>query len=104
MAAIAVTVLIIFALMRIPSSLSAAASFERGLANEKKLDFAAAEEDYQKSLLTYRQSVLLHARLFIVAFKGRDKTVAREEYEFLKDRELDREIASEINSLLGGKD
>jgi hypothetical protein len=90
-----------FALTRIPSSLSAATSFERGLGAENRSDFSAAEREYQKSLLMFSRSDLVHGRLFVAAFKAGDKAVAREEYDFLENRPLDAHIAREINSILG---
>jgi hypothetical protein len=100
-AAGAVAFLIVFALTRIPSSLSAATSFERGLGAENRSDFSAAEREYQKSLLVFSRTDLVHGRLFVAAFKAGDKAVAREEYDFLENRPLDAHIAREINSILG---
>lgn len=102
LAGAAVGLLIIFALTRIPTSMSSAVAFERGLAAEKSGDFATAEKQYQKSLVAFRRSDQIHGRLFVASFKAGDKMVAREEYDFFKGRRIDSGIAAEINSLLRG--
>lgn len=99
-----VGLLILFALTRIPTSMSAAVAFERGLAAEKRGDFAAAEEAYQKSAAVFQKSDRVHARLFIASFKAGDKTVAREEFNFLRGHEIDSGLAREINGLLRPRD
>jgi Flp pilus assembly protein TadD len=84
--------------------MSAAVAFERGLAAEKRGDFAAAEEAYQKSAAVFQKSDRVHARLFIASLKAGDKTVAREEFNFLRGREIDSGLAREINGLLRPRD
>jgi hypothetical protein len=42
--------------------------------------------------------------LFIASFKAGDKAVAREEFDFLRGREIDSGIAREINGLLRARD
>jgi len=84
--------------------MSASVAFERGLAAEKRGDFAIAEKEYQKSVVVFRKSDVVHGRLFVASFKARDKAVAREEYDFLKDRQIASGIAKEINELLHAED
>jgi hypothetical protein len=99
-----VGLLIIFALTRIPTSMSAAVAFERGLAAEKRGDFADAEKQYQKSAAVFQKSDRVHGRLFVASFKAGDEAVAREEFDFFKGRQIDSGIAREINGLLRAKD
>lgn len=99
-----VGLLIIFALTRIPTSMAAAVAFERGLAAEKRGDFAGAEKQYQKSAAVFQKSDRVHGRLFVVSFKAGDKPVAREEFNLLKGRQIDSGIAREINGLLRARD
>lgn len=63
--------------------MSASVAFERGLAAEKRGDFATAEKEYQKSAVVVQKSDVVHGRLFVASFKARDKAVAREEYSVL---------------------
>ena len=104
MAGALVGLLIIFALTRIPTSMAAAVAFERGLAAEKRGDFAGAEKQYQKSAAVFQKSDRVHGRLFVVSFKAGDKPVAREEFNLLKGRQIDSGIAREINGLLRARD
>ena len=63
LAGIVIALLLLLALTRIPSSLSAAIAFERGERSEQKLQFAVAENEYHKSVLTFPRSDLAHTRL-----------------------------------------
>jgi hypothetical protein len=99
-----VGLLIIFALTRIPTSMSAAVAFERGLAAEKRGDFAGAEKQYQKSAAAFQKSDRVHGRLFVASYRAGDRAVARQEFDFLKGREIDSALAREINGLLRTKD
>ena len=65
-----VGLLIIFALTRIPTSMAATVAFERGLAADKRGDFAAAEKAYQKCVAVFRNSDRVHGRLFVASFKA----------------------------------
>ena len=95
-----VGLLIIFALTRIPASMAASAAFERGLAAEKKGDFATAEKQYQKSVAVFRNSDRVHGRLFVASLKAGDRTVARDQYEFLKGRKIDSSLARDNRTIL----
>jgi hypothetical protein len=98
---IAIALLLVFAVTRIPSSISAAIAFERGEKSEHKLQFAAAESEYQKSVQAFPRSDLAHARLFVAAYRARDAGIARREFEYLRGRQMDAKIVGEINALLG---
>jgi hypothetical protein len=103
LAGIAIALLLLFALTRIPSSISAAIAFERGERSEQKLQFATAENEYQKSVLAFPRSDLAHARLFVVAYRARDVGTARREFEYLRGRRLDAKLVGEISALLGSR-
>jgi hypothetical protein len=96
-----IVLLLIFALARIPSSISAAIAFERGERNEQKFQFAQAESEYQKSVQAFPRSDLAHARLFVAAYRARDAGMARREFKYLRGRRMDAKIVGEINALLG---
>jgi hypothetical protein len=103
LAGAAIALLLVFALTRIPSSISAAVAFERGQIAEHKLQFAAAENEYQKTVIWYPKSELAHARLFIAAFRAKDGGIARREFEFLRDRKMDLKLVGEIHAMLGSR-
>jgi hypothetical protein len=103
LAGVAIALLLVFALTRIPSSISAAIAFERGRNDEQKLRFAAAENEYEKAVLAFPSSDLAHARLFVAAYRGKDGGIARHEFEYLRGRKLDAKIVGEINALLGSR-
>jgi Tfp pilus assembly protein PilF len=84
--------------------MSAAVAFERGLAAEKRGDFAGAEKQYQKSAAAFQKSDRAHGRLFVASYRAGDSAVARQEFDFLKGREIDSALAREINGLLRTKD
>ena len=100
---IAIALLLLLALTRIPSSLSAAIAFERGERSEQKLQFAAAENQYQKSVIAFPKSDLAHARLFVAAYRARDTGIARREFEYLRGRRLDAKLVGEISALVGSR-
>jgi hypothetical protein len=99
-AGVLVGFLLLFSVSRIPASISAAIAFERGRLAESKLQFAKAESEYQKAESAFRGSDLIHARLFIAAFRARDGGTVRREFELLRDRKLDSKLAGEIHALL----
>jgi hypothetical protein len=99
-AGVVVAFLLVIAVSRIPASLSAAVAFERGRQAESKLEFTEAEREYQKAESAFRGSDLIHARLFITAFRARDGGTVRREFEFLRDRKLDSKLVGEIHALL----
>jgi hypothetical protein len=103
LAGVAIALLLVLAVTRIPSSISAAVAFERGQSAEQKLQFASAEREYQKTVVAYPKSELAHARLFIAAFRAKDGGVVRREFEFLRDRKLDLKLVGEIHALLGSR-
>lgn len=103
LAGVTIALLLVFALTRIPSSISAAVAFQRGQIAEQKLQFAAAEHDYQKTVVAYPKSELAHARLFVAAFRAKDGAVVRREFEFLRDRKMDLKLVGEIRALLGSR-
>ncbi len=103
LAGIAIALLLVFALTRIPSSLSAAIAFERGERSEQKLQFAVAENEYQQSVLTFPRSDLAHTRLFVTAYRARDTETARHEFEYLRGRRLDAKLVGEISAILGSR-
>ena len=100
-AGVAIAFLLIFALTRIPSSTSAAIAFERGRYDEQKRQFAAAENEYRKSVQVFPRSDLAHTRLFVAAYRARDSGTARHEFEYLRGRQLDAKLVGEISALLG---
>jgi hypothetical protein len=53
LAGVAIALLLVLAVTRIPSSISAAVAFERGQSAEQKLQFASAEHEYQKTVVAY---------------------------------------------------
>jgi hypothetical protein len=103
LAGIAIALLLLLALIRIPSSLSAAIAFERGERSEQKLQFAVAENEYQRSVLTFPRSDLAHTRLFVAAYRARDTGTARHEFEYLRGRRLDAKLVGEISAILGSR-
>jgi hypothetical protein len=103
LAGLAIALLLILALTRIPSSISAAIWFERGERSEQKLQFATAESEYQKSVQAFPRSDLAHARLFVAAYRARDIGTARHEFEYLRGRQLDAKLVGEISALLGSR-
>jgi hypothetical protein len=103
LAGIAVALLLLVALIRIPPSLSAAIAFERGEKSEQRLQFGMAETEYQKSALTFPKSDLVHTRLFVTAYRARDVGTARHEFEYLRGRRLDAKLVGEISALLGSR-
>jgi len=103
LAGIAIALLLLLALTRIPSSLSAAIAFERGERSEQKLQFALAENEYQKSVLAFPRSDLAHTRLFVAAYRARDTGTARHEFEYLRGRRLDAKLVGEISAILGSR-
>jgi hypothetical protein len=102
-AGLAIAILLVFAITRIPSSISAAIAFERGESSEHKFQFAAAENEYQKAVLAFPRSDIAHARLFVAAYRARDGGIARREFEYLRGRKIDAKIVGEINALLGSR-
>jgi Na+-transporting methylmalonyl-CoA/oxaloacetate decarboxylase gamma subunit len=103
MAGVAIVFLLIFALTRIPSSMSAAIAFERGRNDEQKHQFAAAEDEYRKSVRAFPRSDLAHTRLFVAAYRARDTGTARHEFEYLRGHQLDAKLVGEISALLGAR-
>ena len=103
LAGVAVVLLLLFALTRIPSSISAAIAFERGERSEQKLQFAKAENEYQKSVQAFPRSDLAHTRLFVAAYRARDGGTARHEFEYLRGHQLDAKLVGEISALLGSR-
>lgn len=103
LAGVAIALLLICALIRIPSSISAAIAFERGERSEQKLQFAAAENEYQKAVFAFPGSDLAHARLFVTAYRAKDAGTARHEFEYLRGRKVDAKIVGEITALLGAR-
>jgi hypothetical protein len=93
-------ILLLAALTRIPSSISAAVAFERGQNDEQKAQFTAAEHKYQQAVQIFPKSDLAHARLFVAAYRARDGAIARHEFEYLRGRRIDAKIVGEINALL----
>ncbi len=103
LAAAVIVLLLIFALTRIPSSISAAIAFERGQNSEQKLKFGEAESEYEKAVLAFPSSDLAHARLFVAAYRARDGGTARHEFEYLRGRRMDAKLTGEISALLGSR-
>jgi hypothetical protein len=103
LAGVAIVLLLLFALTRIPSSISAAIAFERGERSEQKLQFTKAENEYQKSVQAFPRSDLAHTRLFVAAYRARDGGTARREFEYLRGRQLDAKLVGEISALLGSR-
>lgn len=102
-AGVAIALLLTFALTRIPLSISAAIAFERGREAEQKHQFAIAENDYKKAVLTFPRSDLAHARLFVAAYRAKDIGTARHEFEYLRGRRVDAKLVGEISALLGAR-
>jgi Na+-transporting methylmalonyl-CoA/oxaloacetate decarboxylase gamma subunit len=102
-AGVAIVLLLIFALIRIPSSMSAAIAFERGRNDEQKHQFVAAEDEYRKSVQAFPRSDLAHTRLFVAAYRARDTGTARHEFEYLRGHQLDAKLVGEISALLGAR-
>ena len=103
LAGVAIVLLMLFALIRIPSSISAAIAFECGERSEQKLQFAKAENEYQKSVQAFPTSDLAHTRLFVTAYRARDGGTARREFEYLRGRRLDAKLVGEISAILGSR-
>jgi hypothetical protein len=103
LAGVAIVLLLLFALTRIPSSISAAIAFERGERSEQKLQFTKAENEYQKSVQAFPRSDLAHTRLFVAAYRARDGGTARREFEYLRGHQLDAKLVGEISALLGSR-
>ena len=93
-------ILLLAALTRTPSSISATVAFERGQNDEQKRQFTAAEHEYQQTVQTFPKSDWAHARLFVAAYRARDGAIARHEFEYLRGRKIDAKIVGEINALL----
>ncbi len=99
-AAVAVLLLLAFALTRIPKSVEAAVAFEKGRRAEEARRYAEAAADYRSVTAAFPQSVLAQARLFVAQYRAHDAEGARETFQHLAGRKVKKEIAAEVNGLL----
>lgn len=100
LAAVAVLLLFAAACSDIPSSFAARLAFERGLRAERSRNYPLAISEYQKAQARFPDSTKILARETVAYFKANDLKSAAATVKKLQGRKVDKETATEINSVI----
>ena len=100
-AACLVALLLVVAMARFPSALSAAVSYERGERAEARGAYAVAVTEYNKALKRFPDSTETIARKGIAAFHAGQFDIAAAAFRTLGGREASPELVREVNQIIG---
>ncbi len=95
-----IALLALVAFTQFPAALSAGVAFERGRNAEKEGKYQDAEGYYRRTLSLFPRSTLALARTGIAAYHAGDMETALEDLQKVAGREVSKELADEVNSII----
>lgn len=95
---VGVLVAVVAAIVLSRTSLMMSIAFERGRRAEKQRQFADAAREYQKVVDQFPQSTLAVGRLGIAYARSNQPVLAIEQFEKLRGRDVDPQLADELKS------
>lgn len=96
-----IAVLLVVAMARFPTALSAAVSYERGRRAEARGAYGIAVTEYSRTVERFPASTLATARKGIAAFRAGQLDVAAEAFREVGGREASPEVVREVNEIIG---
>jgi hypothetical protein len=99
-AGLVVVLMLVVALVRIPSSVAGAVALERGKKYDKQRNYENAATEYQKVVDAFPDSTLAIARLGIVEYRLGELSKAERTLNRLAGRTTDSGLVLEVNSVI----